>query len=182
MDEEKDLAAARMKNAPPVDRSQQQLASGAPVPEDRSHTETRDNGQQKDYVVLSPAERAKGFVRPVRETYRHVGKQVCGYPNPLSSGGFPMVCTLAPGHDCDHRFDYQAKDIGEIERAGNKHRIGGCGHETTMGLSLAETYARDPHFYSGTFCVKCRSHFPVGERGEFVWLENDGREGPRVGT
>ena len=45
-----------------------------------------------------------------------------------------------------------------------------CGTMTTMGRALAETYARDPHFYSGTFCAGCRAHFPVGEYGEFVWL------------
>jgi len=44
-----------------------------------------------------------------------------------------------------------------------------CGVETVMGQALAETYARDPHFYSGTFCVSCRAHFPVGEDGEFTW-------------
>lgn len=44
-----------------------------------------------------------------------------------------------------------------------------CGAVTTMGRSLAETYARDPFFYSGTFCVGCGSHFPVGEDGQFVW-------------
>lgn len=44
-----------------------------------------------------------------------------------------------------------------------------CGVATTMGLALAETYARDPQFYSGTFCVGCRTHFPVGSDGEFVW-------------
>ena len=44
-----------------------------------------------------------------------------------------------------------------------------CGVATTMGLALAETYARDPEFYSGTFCVGCSTHFPVGENGEFVW-------------
>lgn len=44
-----------------------------------------------------------------------------------------------------------------------------CSSETTMGQSLAETYARDPSFYSGTFCVGCRNHFPVGPEGEFVW-------------
>lgn len=44
-----------------------------------------------------------------------------------------------------------------------------CGGVTTMGRSLAETYARDPHFYSGTFCVNCRAHFPVGADGEFTW-------------
>lgn len=46
-----------------------------------------------------------------------------------------------------------------------------CGAVTTMNEAIAETYARDPKFYGGTFCVTCRDHFPVGEppRGEFVW-------------
>ncbi len=44
-----------------------------------------------------------------------------------------------------------------------------CGSVTTMGLSLSETYARQPDFYSGTFCSKCRSHFPTGANGEFLW-------------
>jgi len=48
-----------------------------------------------------------------------------------------------------------------------------CGGITTMGRSLAETYARDPAFYSGTFCATCRSHFPVGAEGEFVWSGTD---------
>jgi hypothetical protein len=34
-----------------------------------------------------------------------------------------------------------------------------CGVATTMGLALAETYARDPSFYSGTYCCGCRKHF-----------------------
>lgn len=89
------------------------------------HRELRPDGQQKDYVVLSNAERAKGFVRPVRDIYRHLK----------------------------------------------------CGSPTTMGRALAETYARDPYFYSGTFCVACGSHFPVGEDGEFDWLD-----GSKVGT
>lgn len=56
----------------PVDRSAQILTDGSPVPEDRSHTNLRPNGQQEGYVVLSPAERAKGFVRPYRDAYRHM--------------------------------------------------------------------------------------------------------------
>lgn len=84
-------------------------------------------GLQQGYVVLSDEERAKGFVRPVRDAYRH-----------------------------------------------DK-----CGGVTTMHRTLAETYARDPQFYGGTFCATCRAHFPVGPRGEFVW--NDG-SGQRVGT
>lgn len=53
-----------------------------------------------------------------------------------------------------------------------------CGVVTTMGYALAETYARDPYFYSGTFCCGCGAHFPVGEDGEFIW---DGTK-EKVGT
>lgn len=52
-----------------------------------------------------------------------------------------------------------------------------CGVATTMGLALAETYARDPYFYSGTFCCGCRAHFPVGDDGEFVWDGTDEKVG-----
>lgn len=45
-----------------------------------------------------------------------------------------------------------------------------CGQITTMGRTIAETYARNPFFYSGTFCAHCRNHFPVGPGGEFVWV------------
>jgi hypothetical protein len=44
-----------------------------------------------------------------------------------------------------------------------------CGTTTTMGNAIAETYARDPTFYTGTYCASCRGHFPVGEHGQFVW-------------
>ena len=44
-----------------------------------------------------------------------------------------------------------------------------CGGKTIMNRTIAETYARQPDFYSGTFCCYCGEHFPVGENGEFVW-------------
>jgi hypothetical protein len=45
-----------------------------------------------------------------------------------------------------------------------------CGVATHMGRALAETYARDPKFYSGTFCCGCRTHFTFGQPdGEFTW-------------
>ena len=44
-----------------------------------------------------------------------------------------------------------------------------CGSVTTMGQAIAETYARDPHFYGATYCVNCKMHRPVGADGEFVW-------------
>ena len=89
------------------------LADGSPVTPDHREIDPK-TGLQKAYVVLSDEERAKGFVRPVRDRYVH-----------------------------------------------NK-----CGTLTIMGRALAETYARDPYFYSGTFCAGCRAHFPVDE---FVW-------------
>lgn len=44
-----------------------------------------------------------------------------------------------------------------------------CGTSTKMGLALCETYAREPGYYSHTFCVQCRDHFPVAE---FTWDED----------
>lgn len=42
-----------------------------------------------------------------------------------------------------------------------------CGTETRMGNAIAETYARDPHFYGATFCVGCNAHYPLSQ---FSWL------------
>lgn len=52
-----------------------------------------------------------------------------------------------------------------------------CGGSTIMGQSLAETYARQPDFYSGTYCATCQSHYPVGANGEFVWQGTDEKVG-----
>lgn len=119
-------------DVPPVDITARALTDGSPVTEDHREilTDGPRAGQQKAYVVLSEEERNRGFVRPLRDAYRHIK----------------------------------------------------CGHITTMGRSIAETYARHPQFYTGTFCSTCRGHFPVGEDGEFVWYENDGTTGPKVGT
>jgi hypothetical protein len=60
--------------------------------------------------------------------------------------------------------------------------LGGCGVETSMGLALSETYARDPNFYGATYCVGCNKHRPVGEDGEFYWtMDLDGKPW-KVGT
>ena len=52
-----------------------------------------------------------------------------------------------------------------------------CGGVTMMGYALAETYARDPGFYSGTYCAVCCAHFPVGADGEFHWRGTTERVG-----
>lgn len=100
----------------------------ATVPHDRrdqADLTVGADGQQHDYIVLSDAERAKGFVRPLRAVYIH-------------------------------------------EK---------CGAVTRMSGPIAETYAREPGFYGGTFCAKCRTHAPVGAAGEFIW-----EDGSKVGT
>jgi hypothetical protein len=96
--------------------------------DDRNDPGLRDigpDGMQATYLVLSEAERAKGFVRPLRRSYRHLR----------------------------------------------------CGTVTTMGLSIAETYARNPVFYGGTYCAGCQDHYPVGENGQFVWDGTDEKVG-----
>lgn len=46
-----------------------------------------------------------------------------------------------------------------------------CGESTRMGLAIAETYARDPKFYGGTYCVACGNHFPLltADGRQFRW-------------
>lgn len=138
-------------------------------------------GKQNDvYLVLSEEERAKGFVRPIRSRYRHVGP-----PGPK----FPLV-ELSEEEKRRHKadgythFEKYPDDYpsGLFGRYWTQERLAkvdkGCGTVTTMGRALCETYAREPHFYGATFCVGCGVHLPVGEQGEFVW-EDDGE---RVGT
>lgn len=45
-----------------------------------------------------------------------------------------------------------------------------CGGTTEMSDAIAETYARDPKFYTGTFCAKCKEHYSLNE---FVWKGTD---------
>ena len=47
-----------------------------------------------------------------------------------------------------------------------------CGGLTKMGLALCETYARNPNFYTGTYCAICGTYFDlIDETGEraFIW-------------
>jgi len=140
------------------------------------HTNLKPNGQQQDYVVLAEEERAKGFVRPVRRSYVHVG--TVGPANPLrditaeeheryDQYGYVKFEEYPPGGALG-RFWTQA----EIDKIGK-----GCRTLTTMSRAIAETYARDPKFYGGTFCCGCGAHFPVGAGGEFVWADSEERVG-----
>lgn len=101
--------------------------------------EEGNTGQYSSYIVLCEEERQKGFVRPYRDAYKHIGR---------------LETIISDGREKpDQPHEHQ-------------HRVGGCGTVTTMGRALSETYARDPLFYGSTFCVRCNAHFPVAE---FVW-------------
>jgi hypothetical protein len=89
----------------------------------RCGSDDAPSSQAEKYLVLSAEERAKGFVRPLRETYVHV------------------ECTVNPTT------------------------------VTRMSRPIAETYARNPKFYGGTFCVVCSMHRPVLE---FRWTDANG--------
>ena len=56
-----------------------------------------------------------------------------------------------------------------------------CGTVTTMGSAIAETYARQPNFYGATYCSRCHGHYPVGEKGQFVWMHHGVRTDVKVG-
>lgn len=152
------------------------LTDGSPVPDDNSHTKLRADGQQIGYVVLSAEERAKGFVKPVRNKYLHVGAP------PLPDGARDLTederKSWVNDSDKDPFVKYvpypsaaDGKSLGkfftrsQVARAGRR-----CGSVTTMGQTIAETYARNPNFYGGTFCCACGAHFPLNE---FTW-EPDG--------
>jgi len=145
--------------------------------EDPGLKNIRADGQQEVYLVLSDEERAKGFVRPVRKKYRHVG--LPAPKNPLRE--------LTPAEREQYaEFGYAKYEeyppggaaLGRYWTHAELAKISACGTVTTMGDALAETYARDPQFYGATFCCACGWHAPVGERGEFVWEP----DGSRVGT
>lgn len=62
-----------LKASPPADHSKVASLRGTPVDELRVQQSTQPIGQHDDYIVLTDEERAKGFMRPVRFSYRHVG-------------------------------------------------------------------------------------------------------------
>lgn len=98
---------------------------------------------------------------------------------PIKEDRKDLDTTILPGgQQKDHLVLPAAKAPEDFVRPVRKtYRHEKCGAETTMGDRIAETYAINPGFYSGTFCCRCGGHFPVGAEGEFVWLD-----GTKVGT
>ncbi len=129
--------------------------------------------QNKKYLVLSDEELAQGFVRPVRTKYIHVGRRLCGKPEPGRTHDDPKkvwVCAEPPGHEGECFNVTQEVPIDKVAEVQRTHTLGGCGVETRMAEKIAQTYARNPKFYGATYCVGCERHLPVSE---FVWSDTD---------
>lgn len=141
--------------------------------------EKRADGQFKAHWVLCAEERAKGFVRPVREKYVHVGIPGPQFPTReltaeeqerFGGNGYISFEPYPEGYkgSSTGRFWTQA-ELDKIDK--------GCGVETRMPYACAETYAREPGYYGSTFCCGCHKYLPVGARGEFVWPDTNERVG-----
>jgi hypothetical protein len=149
----------------------------------------KSEGQNECYLVLSEEERAKGFVRPVRTTYIHIGRKIEKKLNGSLNGR--LIRIDDPEYDnrdgyytkergyagyleySEEKFPLVGKYLTKVEfdaMSENKSHSGGCGVATTMNMALSETYARNPKFYGATFCVGCNKHLPVDE---FVWDGTD---------
>ena len=123
----------------------------------------KDNGQHSSYWILSEEERKKGFIRPVRTNYIHVGirpkysiRDLTDEENEkYSHFGYVKY---------EKNLDDESAIVGKFWT--EKQLNSGCGVETTMNQSIAETYARDPKYYGSTFCINCGEHIRVEE---FVW-------------
>jgi hypothetical protein len=120
---------------------------------------------QEAYLVLSDEERAKGFVRPVRTAYRHVGARPTHPTRPLEPEEAERFKQF--GYVAYEGYPESSDIVGRYWT--QKQLESGCGTVTTMGTAIAETFARKPDYYGATFCVHCGAHFPVGKEGEFVW-------------
>ena len=133
--------------------------------------------QHDTYLVLSEAERAKGFVRPVRRSYRHVG--IAGPAHPLRDLRDDEQHHKDFGYVKYEEFpESERPSLGRLWTQEQLDSVGkGCGTVTTMGEALSETYARDPQFYGATYCCGCSMHRRVGADGEFVWEGTDERVG-----
>lgn len=133
-------------------------------------------GMQNKYAVLSEDERAKGYVRPVRYEYKHVGSPAPANLRDLTDD--ERETYTAAGYAKFEEYPEGSVARGRFWKQSDLDRVNaGCGAVTWMNEALAQTYARQPDYYTGTYCARCRAHFPVGPKGEFVWDGTDERVG-----
>lgn len=127
----------------------------------------KSNGQLSSYAILTEDERAKGFVRPVRNEYMHKGERPKNTTRPLTD-------EEKERHGDDYAVFEPYSDAEATGKVGrfwtNAQLSSGCGCVTVMSRVIAETLARDPTFYSAGFCMGCGKHVP---NSELVWDGTD---------
>lgn len=128
--------------------------------------------QNQVYLVLSEQERAKGFVRSVHRSYKHVGKASSRQLRDLTDEEKERYAQFAYV-----KFEpYPPSELPVTGRFWTQAMLDslGCGTVTTIHQAIAETYARQPDFYGATYCAHCHKHLPVEE---FIWVDDETRVG-----
>ena len=142
--------------------------------------------QNESYIILSKEEREKGFIRPVRNSYKHLGRfyeyweEMTMLDEVREESGKKYVAkvpVVKRGGDkglgvITGSSLLTQKEVDNIKATKGYRSM--CGATTIMAKDIAETYARDPHFYGSTWCMSCRDHINVGE---FVWDGTDEKVG-----
>lgn len=119
--------------------------------------------QNKKYLVLSEEERAKGFVRPYRDSYIHVGIKPKFTLRDLTDEERNTY-----GDKYSKYEPYPESERPVLGRFWSQDELDApiCNAITKMNREISETYARSPNFYGSTYCIGCRMHKKVAE---FVW-------------
>lgn len=130
--------------------------------------------QNKAYLVLSDEEILKGFIRPFRKSYRHIGDMPQHGLRDLTEEEKERF--KAFGYVAYEKYPTNEDDsiLGRFWTQAQLDRKA-CNSITTMDDTIAATYAAKPHFYGSTYCCICRKHLPVAE---FVWVD----DGTKVGS
>lgn len=119
--------------------------------------------QNKKYLVLSSAELSKGYTRPYRTSYIHLGQR----PKHPTRDLTPDELKQYKAWNYVKYEMYPASELPLVGKYWTAAQLkNGCGAVTTMGPELSATYARDPKFYGSTYCVGCKRHLHVSE---FRW-------------
>lgn len=101
----------------------------------------------------------------------------------LENAGAPAPINPKTGqHESYWVLSEEERAKGFVRPVRRTYHHAKCHTDTTMGLAIAETYARDPQYYGSTFCCHCRTHLPVGPHGEFFWVDGGKITEEKVGT
>lgn len=127
-------------------------------------------GQHEIYLVLSDEERAKGFVRPFRDSYVHMGRKysdgvrILDKPEKHNGKTYVAIANVSSDGKVIGGSYITQSELDQYNNTGGY--VGGCRVLTKMNRVISETYQRSPSFYGATYCVGCHTHLPVGE---FLW-------------